>query len=326
LWEIYGKVAQRMAGRGRFGRAREELAAADLLQPDRKDDYHMLARKAALEIKAGNAEAARALVEQAQKKLAEPTALWLMMTIEGIGFGLPKEETWLYDKRWRDALKRRCRSETAGTMCRMLSTQLQSPQPYDGCEEHVEALRKYVGRCSRVKWQPEDLRQVCEFLDAAEDYRTLEKLLKRGLRSFPQMAQLHWLASKVEITKGAWNSNRDKAQNHLEDAIRWGESSSDPRDKELVERAKRAMSLLDNISQREYHYDDDGEYDDDDAGSDEQEIRDLLGDMEGVPRSVILAVLESISGKLGLDLTPEEILAEIERRGGAAPSGARGRE
>jgi hypothetical protein len=48
--------------------------------------------------------------------------------------------------------------------------------------------------------------------------------------------------------------------------------------------------------------------------------------MEGVPRSVILAMIERISRRLGLDLTPEEILAEIERRGGAAPSGAHSRE
>jgi hypothetical protein len=211
-------------------------------------------------------------------------------------------------------------------MCRILSTQLQSPQPYDGCDEHVEALRKYVARCSRVKWQAEDLRQACEFLDTAEDYRTLEKLLKRGLRSFPQSARLHWLASKVEITKGPWNCSRDKAQNHLEDVIRWGESSSDPRDKELVEPAKRAMSLLDNVSRHEYHHDDEDEDENNDAGTGDHEIGDLLGDMEGVPRSVILAMIERISRRLGLDLTQEEILAEIERRGGAAPSGARSRE
>jgi tetratricopeptide (TPR) repeat protein len=308
LWGTHVQAARQLACQGHFDQARNDMASADRLRPGRKDDYDMLARKAVLEIKAGRPEAARTFLEEAQEALAEPTALWLVMAIEATRFELPNKEAWLYEKRWQDALKRRCRSETAGLMCKMLNAHLHMPQPYECCDQHAPALVKYVRRCSRVKWQAEDLRSVCEFLATVEDYKLLSKFLKRGLRSFPDAAHLHWLAAKSEIAKGPWMCDRDKALDHLDEAVRLGTLSDDPRDKDILELAKEAQTFLNDSSLDAYEYDDEDELDDDDEG----QIDELLDDLDGIPRDVVFRMLDKYCRQAGLD--PEAVMEELERR------------
>ena len=320
LWSTYVKAARQFACRGQFDQARDELATADRLQPDRKNDYDMLARKAVLETKAGNLKAARPFIEQALEVIAEPTALWLVMTIEAIRFDLPNKETWLYEKRWQDALKRRCRGETAGLMCQMLNAHLVTPQPYESCDEHVQLLLKYVRRYSRVKWQVEDLRNVCDFLDTAQEYSLLEKLVKRGVRSFPRAAYLHWFAAQTEIEKGPRRCDRNWAIEHLQEAVRLGTSSGDPRDQDVVDNAKQARTFLSDVSLGVDADDDDA--DDDDA--DEGNFDDLMDDLEGIPRNVILDMIQRQCKQMGLN--PEEVTREIERRQAAGSRRTRGRK
>jgi tetratricopeptide (TPR) repeat protein len=308
------KAARQFACRGQFDQAREELATADRLQPGRKSDYDMLARKAVLETKAGNLKAARPFIEQALEVIAEPTALWLVMTIEAIRFDLPNKETWLYEKRWQDALKRRCRGETASLMCQMLNAHLLTPPPYESCDEHVQFLLKYVRRCSRVKWQVEDLRNVCDFLDTAKEYSLLEKLVKRGLRSFPRAAYLHWFAAQAEIAKGPRRCDRNGALDHLQEAVRLGTSSGDPRDKDVVDAVKQAQTFLSDVSL--------GDDDDDDDYDDEGNFDDLMDDLKGIPRNVILGMIQGHCKQMGLD--PEVVMGEIERRQAASSRRTRG--
>ncbi len=313
LWSTYVKAARQFACQGQFDRARDELAIADRLQPSGIADYAVLARKAVVEIKAGNPKTARPFIEQAQESLAEPTAFWLVMTIEATRFELPKEETWLYEKRWREALKRRCRSETAGVQCELMNAHLLTPQQqYGSRDEHVQILLKYVHRCSRVKWQVNDLRDVCAFLSTAEDFTTLEKMVKRGLRSFPQAAYLHWFAAQAEIGKGPYRCDRFGTLDHLREAIRLGSSSGDPRDKKVVDVAKQAQTLLDDCSPHhcDHEYDD---FDDDDSDDDDNEALDaLLDDMEGIPDNVIRGVVQGFCNQMGLD--PDQMMRELERR------------
>jgi hypothetical protein len=266
----------------------------------------MVARKAALELKADCPAAARSLIEEAQEALPEPTALWLAMTIEAIRFDLPDKETWLYEKRWRDALKRRCRSETAGRLCELLHSHLAQAEPYDGCQEHTQDLRKYIRRCSRVKWQEEDLRHVCEFVRTVEDEALLAKLVKRGLQTFPQAAFLHLHAGDLEIKKGPFLCDRDKATRYLEQAIQLGTASGDPRDLSYVEAAKEASSFLEDHEAPSHFYDDD-EDDEEDGKFD-----DLMDALEGVPRGFVLSMIDGFCEQAGLD--PEFVMAVIERR------------
>ena len=301
LWATYVEGACELARTEQYEKARAEAAAADRLQPERKGDFDVLARHAVLEIKAGNPGAARRFVEQAQEQLDEPTALWLVMTIEAIRYDLPWQEMCLYEKRWRQALKRRCRSKTAGLMCHVLDAHLRMPQPYPQHQEHTRNLLQYVRRCSRVKWRPEDLRHVCEFLEQLEELELLTKFAKKGIRNCPEIGYYHWLMGMAEIGKGPFRYNRRLTVERLQRAIELASKSSDPRDKQVVDGAKRCLSLIEDVS---HHHD---EYDDDDLDECSENGR---GDpTDGATIDDLQDVIQKMCGRLGLD--PEAVLDEL---------------
>ena len=306
LWSTHVEAACHLARNGRLDEARNELATADRLQPARKDNCDVLARKAALEIKAGRAKAARRFIEQALERLAEPTALWLAMTIEAIRYALPWEETSLYEKRWQDALKRRCRSETAGLMCRMLGAHLKMPHPYFQHKQHVHHLLRYVQRCSRVKWQAEDLRCVCEFLERAGKPELLAKLAQKGTRKHPEVAYFHWLMALEELEKGPYRYDHRLTVGRLEKAIELASKSSDPRDKQVAENAKRCLTLVgDALRVLHEDEDDDDDYDDYDEYGDGP----FGGGTNGDFPDEVYDVVRRTCARIGLD--PEEVLDQL---------------
>lgn len=298
LWATHIGAARHYARDGQCEEARQELTTADQLQPARQNDYDVLARKAILETKAGCTDAARQYVEQAQELLFEPTALWLAMTIEAIRYDLPKEEAWLYEKRWQDALKRRCRSETAGLMCRMLHAHLLTQPPYPHRSEHVQQLLKYLRRCSRVKWQADDLRTVCDFLNHERDEKLLVKFAKKGVKKWPEVALFHLLVGTAEIGKGPLRSDLRAAMEHLQEAIRLGSASNDPRDENVVKDAKRGMSLLEGYLSdfEEDEDDDDDSYDYEDEPYDGEPIGLSPNDV-----NEIIDRIRDMCGRMGVD-------------------------
>ncbi len=291
------EAARDLARSQQYDQARDELAAADRVAPARACTYDVLARRAVLEIKAGDTAAARRFIEQAQDQLGEPTALWLTMAIEAIRFDLPKQEGWLYEKRWRDALKRRCRSETAGLMCQTLATHLKTLQPYPGHQEHVPCLLKYLRRCSRVKWQLEDLREVCEFLMGVEELALAAKFAKRGVRNWPRVAYFHALLGLQESAKGPVRCNRAVAADHLQVAVELASESNDPRDVQVVEQSKRLLDALWG-PQDDFAVDDEDDYEDEDDEG-----------MDGFSPEDLYDVIRRTCGRMGVD--PEAILDEL---------------
>ena len=248
LWTARIEAACELAKTQQYDEARGEMEAADRLQPSRAGDFDVLAPKAALEIKAGNPDASRRFVEQALEQLHEPTALWLAMTVEAIRYDLPWQEECLYEKRWRQGLKRRCSSETAGLMCHMLDVHAKMPQPYAEHKQHTQSLLQYVGRCTRVKWRPQDLRHVCEFLEQLKEMKLLTKFAKKGIRKCPQVGYFHLLVGMAEIAKGSLLYKRGSILRRFQRAIELASQSSDPRDKRVVDGAKRCLSLIEDAS------------------------------------------------------------------------------
>jgi tetratricopeptide (TPR) repeat protein len=303
LWSTHAGAARELARREQYDEARAELATADRLQPSRATAYDALARKAILETRAGNAEAARQFVEQAQEGLCEPTALWLVMAIEAIRHDLPREEVWLYEKRWQDALKRRCRSQTAGLMCQLMLAHRKHPQPYSQVEEHVQCLLKYVRRCSRVKWQAEDLRLVCEFLEEMKDTKLLTKFAKQGRRKFAEVGYFHCLTGLMEMVKGPYSFNETLTVECFRQAIQLASKSNDPRDERVVEMAKRGLSRVENAGG---HFDD---YEDEDDDYEDDFEEDVGRSLAGVSREELFDVLRALCERAGLD--PEGVFGEM---------------
>ncbi len=315
VWSAHLAVARDRAGSGRYDEARNELAAADRVLPLRAGNYDVLARKAVLEIKANDAGAARRLVEQAQERLEEPTALWLAIAIEGLRYGLPNHEVWLYEKRWTEALRRRCRSSTAGLMCRIVATERAMPQPLANLAKCSRHLVQYIGRCGRVKWIGVDLRDACEFLREQKEWKLVMKFAKVGIRRFPDMALFHLLKGIEDMGKGP--RYRPRTIERFRRAIDLAAKSGDPADKRVMEEAKRYLQKVeDALGPGAALLDDDEQYDcDGDASGDVVHG----GPLDGVPIETARKIFEMACAKFGLD--PDAVMGDLQMSGRVNPNG-----
>ena len=309
LWTVRIEAARDLARTGQCDKARDEAAAADRLQPARAEDFDVLARKAALELKAGNTDAARRFVEQAQEQLDKSTVLWLVMAIEAVRHDLPWQEVHLYEKRWLQDLKRRCHGETAGLMCNLLAEHTRILQPYSGHDKHTLNLLQYIERCSRVKWRPQDLRSVCEFLEHREELVLLAKFAKKGIQKHPQVGYFHWLIGMVEFRMGPFHCNRPVAITQLKMAIELASKSGDPRDDRIVKNAKQCLGMIEDTSRYHDEYCDDDSDDDLDDEMDDYYEDEYDGPMNGLTIAALRDLVDKVCKKLGMDA--EEMFNQI---------------
>jgi Tfp pilus assembly protein PilF len=323
VWSTHVGAARWYARQQQFDRGRAEFDAADALLPDLSGDYDVLAHKAVFEMKAANADAARQLIERAQESLQEPTPLWLFLTIETTRYELPEAETWLYEKRWNDALKKKCAAATAGAMCKLMRAHLDTQQAYRCRADHVKRLLAYVRRCSRVKWRNEDLREVCEFLDRVKERKLLDKYVRKGQRQFPDAAYYHGRFGELELRRSPRRFNRNKVRKSLERAIELAAASNDPRDELVLEEAKRNLTFVKEAEQRGFRgppsfFDparyDDGDFDDDfdDGGIDDGPNIDASA--LPIAPNELMDVLLDMCEELGLD--PEQVLGDAAAQDG----------
>ena len=120
-----------------------------------------------LEFKAGRPAAGLALVDQAVKESDDPADVYMVLAIEAVRYELPFELEGLplqFWDRWQSSLKKR-RSRAAGAMSRRMSALMQEAQRPSGknafLNDYLERLIKYVGGCSRIRWQAKDLLSAC---------------------------------------------------------------------------------------------------------------------------------------------------------------------
>ena len=320
---IHVGCARHYALRKEWDKGRAEFAAADKLQPSKQDAFHLLARKALFELKARNFELGEQLVERAQSQTGEPTPALLALTIESIRYDLSRTVRKSFERQWKAALKRRCRSETAGLMGMTMAAYLRIAVDYPGWSAHVRQLLAYVRRCSRVKWQPGDLRNVCDFVDAATDreefsgeFELLERLVRKGVRKFPEDPMLQFLAGEVEMQKGPAECNRSYAHRCFQQAAELAEESNDPKAAAVADGAKRAVAFLEDVGldSPEDDYDFDprvGPF----AGPppDDFDDPDDFDPLDGAPPGELLSMFIRACAAMGLD--PEEVLDEAARGG-----------
>jgi len=327
---VHVGCARHYALRKEWDKGRAEFAAADELQPFNQDAYHLLARKALFELKARNFELGESLVDRAQGRTADPTPALLALTIESIRYDLSRTVRRSFERRWKAALKKRCRSETAGLMCMNMAAYLRVGVDYPGWPAHVKQLLAYVRRCSRVKWQPDDLRHVCDFVDAAtdreefaDDFALLEKLVRKGVRKFPDDPWLQWRAGEVEMDKGPMAADRRYAHRCFEKAAELAEESDDPEVLEVASRAKRAASFLEDVGMDApaYHFGGPAAYDDEDPWEYDDEGPAQAGpfagrspdELDGLPAGELFNLFVEACAHFGVD--PEEVLDEAARGG-----------
>jgi tetratricopeptide (TPR) repeat protein len=323
MWTVHVGSARQYALRKEWDKGRAEFAAADELQPSERDAYYLLARKALFELKARNFELGEELVERAKSQAGEPTPALLVLAIESIRYDLSRTVRSSFHRQWKAALKKRCRSRTAGLMSTTLASYLRWGVDYPGWSDHVRQLLAYVRRTSRVKWQRDDFRKVCDFLDAATDRREfseeielLEHLVRKGVRKFPE-DPVFWLqAGHLELGKGPMRCDRRYAHRCFQRAAELAKDSNDPAAADVGERATQGLSFLEDIGldPPEFGFGPRGgpftDLPPDDSCEDDVDFLDRL------PPGELFKIFVEACAERGLD--PEEVL-DNAARGGPMP-------
>jgi tetratricopeptide (TPR) repeat protein len=250
-WACRVALARHHALKGRFDEGRAELDNAAGLHPELARSTHFAARKACLEIKAGAAEAARGIIDEAIESLPEPTPLWLAMAIEARRFQLPKVEIDRYEAKWQTAASGKVRGETAGALADLLGSFVGGKIAYPGRDEHSKQVMDYLRRTTRIKYSSrDDLANACTFAVMVPNHGDLlEKLAKRGLKLFPDAPEFPMMLGGAEMEKGPFRADLAKVRKHFESALKLAqaEESSNPKVAEMIPRIKDALSAVNDL-------------------------------------------------------------------------------
>jgi tetratricopeptide (TPR) repeat protein len=243
---------------GQFDEARAELAAAAAAGTSTDfNAYDLTVRRAMVEFKAGQPDAARRLVDQAVADGQKSADVYLALAIMSVRFEVPFElddphqQFW---HRWLTSLKKR-ESRAAGAMSRrMLGFLTETGLPagkLSFLKEYLERVVAYVGGCTRIRWQADDLLHACRFLTRVleerqfrEVRRPLEKLLDAGRKKFPAEPEFHSTRGTLEMERGPGRCNRRLARECFEMAIKSAATSTRPNVKEIMQQANTALGYL----------------------------------------------------------------------------------
>ncbi len=259
-------AARALTVQGRPDAAHAELAAVDheYMVPaagtaEGNCRYDLAVHRAMIELKAGLATTGMRCVEQALAEADDPADVYLALAIEAVRYDLPFElggSPQYFLDRWHRSLKKR-RSRIAGPMARRMRVLLDEAGPFTGkhafLNAYLERVVKYVSGCSRIRWQADDLLQVCRFLDQVlencgvrEVRKPLVKFLDIGRKKFAQEPEFHVTRGELEMRRGPSYCDRDLAHECFEKAIEFARVSSHPKAKEIQQLAGRRLRQLDS--------------------------------------------------------------------------------
>ena len=334
LWIGHVKAARLYALEEKYDLARAALDTAETGDRPRYElVYAVPARRAILEMKAGEQESAERLIEQAIQLATDPAPVQLLLTIEAIRYRLPKADREAFERQWKSLAKRRCTSQAAGQMSRIMTPFLASDTRYPRRSQHAQQVLEYVRRSSRVKWNEQDLRSACEFLKVARDAEdldsqtadeVLETKLRKGIREFPDNPYFLVTAGDEEIDKGPYECDRLLAHRYLQQGLELAERSGNPDDASLIDIAKKRLSFLDDVGFHRpspFHFfgglddddydddDDDDDYEDEDEDEDDLDLEAFASSAFGAMPAGLRRMLEDMADRFGL--APEEVIRRM---------------
>ena len=239
-----------IAGQGNEGRAELEIVARGA--PEIARAVGFAARRAGLEFKVGRAEAAEAILQEARGARPDPAPLWLAMGIEARRYQLPQPVIDRFESLWKTAATGKARGDTAGALAKVLGSFFVDQIDYPGRDEHAKQVVTYLGRTTRLKYPDEEnLTYVCAFLDQVSCPPGLcEKLTRRGLKLFPESPTFPLILGTMEMTKGPFHADVNKARRHFESALTLAlaREGSDPKYTEIIPSIRQQLSLLTDLT------------------------------------------------------------------------------
>ncbi len=243
-------AARHHARAGRWEEGRACLAAAEAQGEGLWGLVPLYARKAAFEFKAGDLSEGRRWARQALQQ-GDPAAVSLHLLIEAERYEVADPIVLGFEREWKDGLKGRCRSAAAGGMASLLLSHLLVGSRLAGLRTYMKRVVTYLGRCRRVKWAENDLRDVCSFLEVLgeheESHRAEELVagfLSKGLKTFPDSPFFYFHACRREVVEGPVACDRPYARYLARRAAELAERSSTPEDKRMAEDARHLLDLL----------------------------------------------------------------------------------
>jgi tetratricopeptide (TPR) repeat protein len=242
-------LARHRALAGRWDEGREQFSAAEALSADLCKEFSFLARKSLFEAKAGQRDSSDQFLKEAQAALGEPTPLWMVFAIESIRYAMSAATRGAYAELWAADLKKRCQSKTAGVMASTLHAYLQAGVEYPGRADHVRRLTAYLKRTTRLKYQQSDIESVCSFLrDVPDQEILLDKLLKKGLKQYPESVPLNLAAGMLAVVRSTPPIMNPAAKIHLEKALKLAEASTVPTVTALLPTIKDGLTMINELS------------------------------------------------------------------------------
>ena len=122
---------------------------------------------------------------------------------------------------------------------------------YPGRDRHVRQVANYVRNTTRLRYSREELSHVCSFLGlVSEEREAFEKLVKKGVRLFPEAPEFHMMLGTLELEKGPFRANLPQARTHLEKGLEraQAEQASNPRAPEMIKEIRRVLSRIDTLT------------------------------------------------------------------------------
>jgi len=286
-----------------FEAARQELEQAAQSVPSGIQPYTVDILSAALEFKAKRSELGQQHLDAALTALDEPTAIWMQMSCTAARFGLPREIKKGFDDHFKKAIKKKPTSQTAGRLTEFLIPFRVGDIGFSGRATQERLVTAYLQRAKRVRWVEEDLCQVCFFLEldanppARQELR--ERLVKTGLKKFPNSAKLHFIAGSLEMEKGPDHYDIDKTERHFQRVLELAEKSVEPSEQQMVESTKHLLGVLEDSRDRRFPQflspfgarfsddngeEDEGGYENDDFECDCEQCREMRAEDEAEGR------------------------------------------
>jgi tetratricopeptide (TPR) repeat protein len=255
LFSAHVSTARHKALKKDFAGAREQFDAAEKCSPSKVGGFVLLSRRCVMERKAGNKVVADALEQLTSLADPDPNHAMLLLLIESIRYKLPKTVSGRYEAEWRKALLKKCTSQAAGMMAALLRDHLVSGG-YLGIDSHCKLVATYLKRTSRVKFERQHLRSVCDFfLEGKSKLRSLnamEELRKaaaRGQKQFPDDPCFLMFLCDVEYGRGPRMANLRTMTSLLNRALDLAQKNPDLAPPRLVDKIRDRQEEIQNASE-----------------------------------------------------------------------------
>ncbi len=239
-----------------FDTARAELDAAAAVD-NGNEMYHVnhFALRAILELSAANESTnhdstssdsvAGRCMDDAVSAYAEPTAVYLDLAIEAATANLSASITRRFEEAWRAGLGKKCHTQTAGQMARLMNSRVNDDDRKS--PDYEAEVTKYIKRTNRVRFTSLDLGNVCVFLQVTKNDELLHKYIKKGRKQFPKEPFFHLLAAQFELNKGPYDCRRKQVFNAFSTVLTICDQSTDSRHQRMAATAREGLSFLSGV-------------------------------------------------------------------------------